>query len=226
MMKKKILLIGVVILLLVVSFFAGETFDSNKESFPEKTMSEKQALQEKKTGNTDLSAKIEVEEEKAEKAEGNLPEGEVSGPEEKPQTVQGSKPSDAEQENLCTLSVRCDAVLENMDKLTEGKQGLVPKDGIIYPEQQVEFSEGESVFDVLYRTMRENGIHFEFVKTPMYNSVYIEGIGNLYEFDCGEYSGWVYRVNGEKAKVGCSQYPVKKGDVIVFSYTCNFLKER
>lgn len=30
----------------------------------------------------------------------------------------------------------------------------------------------------------------------MYNSAYIEGINNLYEFDCGELSGWMYKVNG------------------------------
>ena len=27
-------------------------------------------------------------------------------------------------------------------------------------------------------------------KTPIYNSAYIEGIHNLYEFDCGSLSGW------------------------------------
>lgn len=32
--------------------------------------------------------------------------------------------------------------------------------------------------------------------TPAYNSAYIEGIGNLYEFDCGNLSGWMYSVNG------------------------------
>ena len=30
----------------------------------------------------------------------------------------------------------------------------------------------------------------------MYNSYYVEGIGNLYEFDCGSESGWMYKVNG------------------------------
>ncbi len=133
---------------------------------------------------------------------------------------------ETDEKNVCTLSVRCDAVLDNMDKLPKEKVGIVPKDGVIYSEKKVAFSEGESAFDVLYREMRAAKIHFEFVKTPMYDSMYIEGIGNLYEFDCGDYSGWLYRVNGVKMNVGSSQYQVKKGDVITFSYTCNFLKER
>ncbi|MBO5364181.1 MAG: DUF4430 domain-containing protein [Clostridia bacterium] len=121
----------------------------------------------------------------------------------------------------CTLTVRCDDVFQNLENLAEGKETILPQNGILYPEQTVEFSQGESVFDVLCREMRKNNIHFEFVKTPMYNSVYIEGIGNLYEFDCGDTSGWMYRVNGEKPNYGCSQYLLKEGDHIVFYYSCS-----
>lgn len=127
------------------------------------------------------------------------------------------------QGTACTISVRCDAVLGRMDMLAPGKAEIVPRDGIILSRRQVSFSEGESVFDVLLREMRDNKIHFEFVSTPMYNSVYIEGIGNLYEFDCGEYSGWLYRVNGTQPTYGCSQYKVKAGDEIEFIYSCDLL---
>lgn len=30
----------------------------------------------------------------------------------------------------------------------------------------------------------------------MYNSAYVQGINNLYEKDCGQWSGWMYEVNG------------------------------
>ncbi|MBQ2614965.1 MAG: DUF4430 domain-containing protein [Clostridia bacterium] len=125
----------------------------------------------------------------------------------------------------CTLSVRCDAALRNADKLKEGKLEVLPSNGVIFQEQAVAFAEGESVFDVLLGQMQKNKIHFEFVKTPMYDSAYIEGIGNLYEFDCGELSGWLYRVNGVRPTYGCSQYPVKKDDKIEFFYTCDFTAE-
>ena len=77
----------------------------------------------------------------------------------------------------------------------------------------VTFTEGESVFDVLRRVCRDNGIHMEFKSTPAYNSAYIEGIGNLYEFDAGELSGWMYSVNGWFPNYGCSRYQLQSGDV-------------
>ena len=55
----------------------------------------------------------------------------------------------------------------------------------------------------------------------MYNSYYVEGIGNLYEFDCGSESGWMYKVNGWFPNYGCSSYTLSDGDVIVWCYTCN-----
>ena len=45
------------------------------------------------------------------------------------------------------------------------------------------------------REKRQKTLH-RICKYSMYNSVYIEGINNLYEFDCGELSGWMYKVNG------------------------------
>lgn len=129
-----------------------------------------------------------------------------------------------ENEQLCTLSVRCDEVLSHLDRLTKGKKDIIPINGIILAEQKVSFREGDSVFDVLYRTLKEQKIHFEFVNTPMFDSVYIEGIGNLYEFDCGELSGWLYKVNGMKPTYGCSQYKIQKGDKIEVLYTCNYLE--
>ena len=49
----------------------------------------------------------------------------------------------------------------------------------------------------------------------------IEGIGNLYEFDCGELSGWMYTVNGQAPNYGCSQYQLEDGDVVEWIYSCD-----
>lgn len=119
----------------------------------------------------------------------------------------------------CTLEVRCDTLLGNLDKLTEGKAALVPEDGILLPVTEVEFSGGNSVFDVFRQTLRDQKLHFEYVDASAYDSVYIEGIGNLYEFDCGPQSGWMYSVNDVYPGLGCSAYTLADGDVIVFSYT-------
>ena len=63
-------------------------------------------------------------------------------------------------------------------------------------------------------------IQIEYSWTPMYDSYYIEGINHLYEFDCGEQSGWMYKVNEWFPNYGCSSYEVGDGDVIVWCYTC------
>ena len=101
------------------------------------------------------------------------------------------------------------------------KKPLVPADGVILPSTTVTFSEGESVFDVLQRVCQDNKIHMESVWTPMYNSAYVEGIHNLYEFDVGSLSGWMYSVNGWFPNYGCSRYQVKDGDVVEWRYTCD-----
>lgn len=122
---------------------------------------------------------------------------------------------------FCSLTVRCDTLLNNIEKVSPEKIPFIPESGIILPETELEFVEGETVFDVLEEELKKRGIHFEFSKVSMYDSCYIEGVGNLYEFDCGNLSGWLYRVNGQVLSVGCSQYQLKNGDKIEFLYTCN-----
>lgn len=123
--------------------------------------------------------------------------------------------------NTCTLEIRCDTLLDNLDKLTSGKAALVPEDGTLLAKTTVTFEQGETVFDVFKRVLLAEKLHFEYVDAKAYGSVYIEGIGNLYEFDCGEQSGWLYFVNGISPGLGCSGYTVANGDEIVFAYTCD-----
>lgn len=131
------------------------------------------------------------------------------------------QPQEKEKALTCTLSVRCDNLLNNMDKLADEKKALVPRDGVIFAPQTVTFYEGETVFNVLQREMKKHRIHMEFVMAPVYRSAYIEGIANLYEFDCGGLSGWVYRVNGITPRYGCSLYTLHDGDAVEWVYTCD-----
>lgn len=142
-------------------------------------------------------------------------------PEGKPIPVEPENTTVTDRKLSCTLSVRCDTILNNMKVLDPEKAELVLEDGVIFPASKVTFYEGESVFNVLLREMKKNKIHMEFVNTPIYNSAYIEGINNLYEFDCGELSGWMYKVNGWFPNYGCSRYQLKDGDVVEWVYTCD-----
>jgi len=128
-------------------------------------------------------------------------------------------------ENRCTLSISCNTVLNNMALLDKNKMDIIPENGIILDKITVTFNDGESVFNVLRRETKKNKIHLEFSNTPVYNSVYIEGIGNLYEFDCGELSGWTYKVNGISPGYSSSEYTVKSGDKIEWLYTCDLGKD-
>ena len=134
------------------------------------------------------------------------------------------EPQDAEitdEELHCIFSISCATILDNMDKCKKNKRELVPEDGWILKPMEVVFFNGESVFEVLKRTCKQQGIHMEFVNTPLYNSAYIEGINNLYEFDVGELSGWTYSVNGWFPNYGCARYALKDGDVVEWHYTCD-----
>lgn len=142
-------------------------------------------------------------------------------PEGKPIPVEPQDAVISDKELTCTLSVRCDTILRNMSWLDSEKTELVPADGVLFAEKTVTFYEGESVFNLLLREMKRNQIHMEFVNTPIYNSAYIEGIGNLYEFDCGELSGWMYKVNGWFPNYGSSRYRLQEGDKVEWVYTCD-----
>jgi hypothetical protein len=142
-------------------------------------------------------------------------------PEGKPLPVEPQDAVIGDDAFTATLTVRCDTILANMKLLDKEKHELVPADGVIFRETTVTFYEGESVFNVLQREMKRAGLHMEFENTPIYNSAYIEGINNLYEFDVGELSGWMYKVNGWYPNYGCSRYMLRDGDIIEWHYTCD-----
>lgn len=142
-------------------------------------------------------------------------------PTDKPKPVEPQEQTTQDNTLTCTFSISCATILDNMDSLDEELHELVPADGWLMKPEKVEFNEGESVYDVLLRVCTEKKIHLDQQFTPLYNTVYIKGIGNLYEFDCGENSGWQYCVNDWYPNYGCSRYVLKNHDTVAFNYTCN-----
>ncbi len=142
---------------------------------------------------------------------------------------QGSSPlpsaspsSGADEELSCTLYIECTTILNNMDKFNTDKLDVLPENGIVLEKCTVSFKQGESVYDMMVRTLKSRKIHMEYSYTPVYDSAYVEGINNLYEFDCGEGSGWTFSVNGAFPNYGCSKYILKDGDAVEWHYTCDF----
>ena len=122
-----------------------------------------------------------------------------------------------------TLSIRCDTVSDNWDKLDDELkfEKYVPQSGVILQEFTLVLRKNDTVYDILNRAVRHKKIHMECVYSANYGSVYVQGINHLYEFSCGELSGWMYKVNGVFPNYGCSKYVLKNGDKIEWVYTCD-----
>ena len=109
------------------------------------------------------------------------------------------------------LSIKCD-VLSDIDENLD-----IPDDGIILKNTMVDIQEGATVYDVLLSVTTANKIHIE--TNGMTENAYVEGIANIYEFDFGDLSGWVYYVNGISPSLSCGSYQLKPGDEIEWRYS-------
>lgn len=99
-----------------------------------------------------------------------------------------------------------------------GEREDIPKDGVIVSQRSISLPREASVFDALTKVCSECNVHFENASSS-YKDAYIKGIANIYEFDFSEYSGWMYKVNGEFPSVGCGSYKLSDGDRIEWLYT-------
>lgn len=118
-----------------------------------------------------------------------------------------------------TLSINAQQAYQNPQLRRPNRNPPIPAGGVILAPVQVGFTSGETVFDLLLRETRARRIHMEHVNNPLFNSAYIRGINNLYEFDFGELSGWVYRVNGVFLGTGVSTHLLQPGDLVELIYT-------
>lgn len=143
-------------------------------------------------------------------------------PVETPKSVETSKPvpKPTPVKKYVTIQIRVDTILKNYDKLDPKLQSekFVPANGTILNTSKFELRDGETAFDILIKATRQNRIHLDYQGG---SSFYIKGINNIYEFSCGELSGWMYNVNGDYAKYAANLYKLKDGDRISFNYTCN-----
>lgn len=125
----------------------------------------------------------------------------------------------------CSLEVECKELLnkKNEKLLDSNLKKFIPKNGEFVNEIKVPLYEQDTVFSVLKRVLKENNISIESSTDP--TGVYVEGIGNFYEFSCGKQSGWVYTVNGKDPGVSSNETTVNPNDKIVWHYTCTGQKQ-
>ena len=111
------------------------------------------------------------------------------------------------------MSINCSDVNDSENK-------YIPSDGVILAETEFAISEGDTAYDILIDASKKFSIQVENNGTD--EMAYIVGINYLYEFQYGDLSGWIFRVNGVDSDRGCSDYVLKDGDKVEWIYTCNF----
>jgi hypothetical protein len=112
-----------------------------------------------------------------------------------------------------TMTIRCDTVAGKSDS------SHIPASGVILPATEFPIDGGNTVYTVLTAAARQYGIQME--SRGSAKTAYIAGIQYLYEFDFGDLSGWIYRVNGETPSVGCGECELKDGDRVEWLYSCS-----
>ena len=138
-------------------------------------------------------------------------------PQAQPETPSSQEPSSSA--NTVTMTIRCDTAVANGMHLESKWAGIVPASGVILDTTTFEIEDGDTVLDVLLQARDRYKLHVEYSGTQ--SGAYVEGINNLYEFDGGRWSGWMYCVNDWYPNYGCGVYYLKAGDVIEWNYTCD-----
>ena len=127
------------------------------------------------------------------------------------------KSTTSKKEITCTLTIECTAIKSNMHDLKPGHKKYVPQDGYILSGYTCTVNSGDTVFDILEKACDDNSIILN-SRSSGYG-VYVAGINNIDEFDCGSQSGWKYKVTGVDANRSSGYYKLTGGENIVFYYT-------
>ncbi len=88
------------------------------------------------------------------------------------------------------------------------------------PATEMEIVDGDTVLKALIAITKDKKIQMDY-RGGQGGTAYIEGINNVYEFDRGQGSGWMYRVNGIFPDRGAGVVSLMAGDRVEWIYTTN-----
>lgn len=95
--------------------------------------------------------------------------------------------------------------------------------GVILAPAAYEIEKNETALELLRRITRQHKIQMEYQGSKTF--AYVEGIDNLYEYDHGAESGWMYKVNGEFPSKASGSWVMKPGDTVEWLYTLDLGKD-
>ncbi|CAM3228865.1 DUF4430 domain-containing protein [Filibacter tadaridae] len=84
----------------------------------------------------------------------------------------------------------------------------------------MEIKDGDTVLKTLINITKKNKVQMDY-RGGQGATAYVEGIDNVYEFDRGQGSGWMYRVNGIFPDRGAGVVKLLDGDRVEWLYTTN-----
>lgn len=132
-----------------------------------------------------------------------------------PQEPNVQTPAETPKQNTASFTVDCKNAIDYGILENPNFAEILPQNGVIFSDSNVQFSEGESVMTVLKRALKAQKTVCQIT-----SGGYVKSIAGLSEKDCGETSGWLYRVNGKLPTVSCKYYTLQAGDRVEFIYTC------
>lgn len=193
-----------------------KTTDASKKSNSKSKSNTKSKSNSKSKSNTEAKKKYAKEKESAADSKGKKPKTTLQKENDDKVTQTTSS------EINCSITIECKSILDNMDDLKKGHESYVPKNGIMLDNYKTTLKSKSTVYDLLKKACNDKGITYT-AKDTMY-SVYIVGINNIDEKDCGKNSGWMYSVNGSYPNISVDSKKLKDGDKVVFTYTCSYKK--
>ncbi|WP_153733078.1 DUF4430 domain-containing protein [Sporosarcina obsidiansis] len=88
------------------------------------------------------------------------------------------------------------------------------------PPTEMEIQDGDTVLAALIEITKKHKVQMDY-RGGQGATAYVEGMANVYEFDRGQGSGWMYRVNGIFPDRGAGVVPLMDGDQVEWLYTTN-----
>lgn len=200
----------------------GET-ESVTENQPGEAESETAGEQESSAGNSTPGKIGTGTKDSGNKNSGAATDNNSSNPADTNSSSQPDSPGDT---MTVTIEIRCDTLSSDLSKLVDQSvKNFIPGNGTILSRTTLQLPKGKTVEYALKLATRNAGIHMESSYSALYGGIYVKGINYIYEFDGGDDSGWMYKVNGQFPNYGCSGYELKNGDEIVWVYTCDLGKD-
>ncbi len=141
---------------------------------------------------------------------------------ESSENIEGLTQNDSQTKEQLTLEddLETDDTLDViMDNSVQNKMvtiEVIAPDKVILNRQDVRIEEGDSVYSVLEKTLDENSIVL--YTRGSKNNIYVEGIGDYFEFDYGPSSGFVYYIDGVSPNISSSKYILDGTENIVWAY--------